>query len=189
MWSPTPTWTGQRCHANFSQSLGLQSNPFTTQIEPHDWMAEYFDALARINTILLDASRDFWSYISIGYFRQRQLAREVGSSTMPHKINPIDFENAEGNLGVANALLESFLGEAARVALAAGSLGLDRPAQYRRCHRPQPARVPVAAGGPRETGSGPRPHGDATSRPTGRSSARRFRPCCAVTGTAMPMNS
>ena len=92
----------------FLESLGLQSNPFTTQIEPHDWMAEYFDALARINTILLDAARDFWSYISIGYFRQRQLAREVGSSTMPHKVNPIDFENAEGNLGVANALLRHF---------------------------------------------------------------------------------
>ncbi len=92
----------------FLESLGLQANPFTTQIEPHDWMAEYFDALARINTIALDASRDFWSYISIGYFRQRQLAREVGSSTMPHKVNPIDFENAEGNLGVANALLRHF---------------------------------------------------------------------------------
>jgi adenylosuccinate lyase len=92
----------------FLETLGLRSNPFTTQVEPHDWMAEYFDALARINTILLDAARDFWGYISIGYFRQRQLAREVGSSTMPHKVNPIDFENAEGNLGVANALLHHF---------------------------------------------------------------------------------
>jgi adenylosuccinate lyase len=94
--------------AGFLASLGLESNPLTTQIEPHDWMAEYFDALARINTVLLDASRDFWSYISIGYFRQRQVAREVGSSTMPHKVNPIDFENAEGNLGIANALLGHF---------------------------------------------------------------------------------
>jgi adenylosuccinate lyase len=93
---------------DFLETLGLQSNPFTTQVEPHDWMAEHFDALARINTILLDAARDFWGYISIGYFRQRPLAREVGSSTMPHKINPIDFENAEGNLGVANALLHHF---------------------------------------------------------------------------------
>jgi adenylosuccinate lyase len=92
----------------FIESLGLQCNPYTTQIEPHDWMAEYCDALARINTVLLDASRDFWGYISIGYFRQRQLAHEVGSSTMPHKVNPIDFENAEGNFGVANALLRHF---------------------------------------------------------------------------------
>ncbi len=93
---------------DFLRSLGLEPNPLTTQIEPHDWMAEYFDALARINTILIDAARDFWAYISIGYFRQRPKAHEVGSSTMPHKINPIDFENAEGNLGVANALLHHF---------------------------------------------------------------------------------
>ncbi|MCO5135062.1 MAG: lyase family protein, partial [Phyllobacteriaceae bacterium] len=91
---------------DFLASLGLEANPFTTQIEPHDWMAEYFDALARINTILIDAARDFWGYISIGYFRQRAQANEVGSSTMPHKVNPIDFENAEGNLGIANALLQ-----------------------------------------------------------------------------------
>ena len=92
----------------FIDSLGLIPNLYTTQIEPHDWIAEYCDALARINTIMLDACRDFWSYISIGYFRQRQIESEVGSSTMPHKVNPIDFENAEGNLGVANALLRHF---------------------------------------------------------------------------------
>jgi adenylosuccinate lyase len=92
----------------FIESLGLSWNAYTTQIEPHDWMAEYCDALARINTVLLDASRDFWSYISIGYFSQRRIDSEVGSSTMPHKVNPIDFENAEGNLGVANALLNHF---------------------------------------------------------------------------------
>ena len=92
----------------FIESLGLTWNPYTTQIEPHDWIAEYCDAVARLNTVMLDASRDFWSYISIGYFRQRQIESEVGSSTMPHKINPIDFENAEGNLGVANALLRHF---------------------------------------------------------------------------------
>lgn len=90
---------------DFIESLGLAWNPYTTQIEPHDWIAEYCDALARINTILLDACRDIWSYISIGYFRQKKIASEVGSSTMPHKVNPIDFENAEGNFGVANALL------------------------------------------------------------------------------------
>jgi adenylosuccinate lyase len=88
----------------FVESLGLTWNPYTTQIEPHDWMAEYFDALARLNTVLIDLCRDMWGYISIGYFRQRPVAGEVGSSTMPHKVNPIDFENAEGNLGVANAL-------------------------------------------------------------------------------------
>jgi adenylosuccinate lyase len=89
----------------FVESLGLDWNPLTTQIEPHDWTAEYCDALARINTVLLDAARDFWGYISIGYFRQQKRENEVGSSTMPHKVNPIDFENAEGNLGLANALL------------------------------------------------------------------------------------
>lgn len=89
----------------FVESLGLTWNPYTTQIEPHDWNAEYFDAQARINTILIDLCRDFWGYISIGYFKQRVVAGEVGSSTMPHKVNPIDFENGEGNLGLANALL------------------------------------------------------------------------------------
>jgi len=87
------------------ESLGLAWNPLTTQIEPHDWMAAYFDALARANTVLLDLCRDFWGYISVGCFRQKIVAGEVGSSTMPHKVNPIDFENAEGNFGVANALL------------------------------------------------------------------------------------
>jgi adenylosuccinate lyase len=87
------------------ESLGLEWNAYTTQIEPHDWMAEYFDALARCNTVLLDLCRDFWGYVSLGYFRQKVVAGEVGSSTMPHKVNPIDFENAEGNFGVANALL------------------------------------------------------------------------------------
>lgn len=90
----------------FVESLGLQWNPYTTQIEPHDWMAEYFQVITRAHTILVDLARDIWSYISIGYFRQKTVAGEVGSSTMPHKVNPIDFENAEGNLGVANALLE-----------------------------------------------------------------------------------
>jgi adenylosuccinate lyase len=87
------------------ERLGLTFNPYTIQIEPHDGMAELFDAIARANTILLDMDRDFWAYISIGYFKQRTKAGEIGSSTMPHKVNPIDFENSEGNLGVANALL------------------------------------------------------------------------------------
>ena len=85
--------------------LGLSFNPYTIQIEPHDWMAELFDALTRTNTILIDWSRDMWGYISLGYFNQRTKAGEIGSSTMPHKVNPIDFENAEGNFGLANAML------------------------------------------------------------------------------------
>ena len=89
----------------FVTSLGLEFNPYTTQIEPHDGLAEYFDAVARANTVLLDLDRDLWGYISLGYFRQRVKAGEVGSSTMPHKVNPIDFENSEGNIGAANALL------------------------------------------------------------------------------------
>jgi adenylosuccinate lyase len=94
--------------AAFVASLGLECNSHTTQIEPHDWIAEYCQALIRTNTILTDFARDMWGYISIGYFRQNAVAGEVGSSTMPHKINPIDFENAEGNFGVANALLAHF---------------------------------------------------------------------------------
>ena len=89
----------------FVESLGLQWNPYTTQIEPHDFMAEYFDALAGVNTVLIDFARDAWGYVSLGYFKQRVVAGETGSSTMPHKVNPIDFENGEGNLGLANALL------------------------------------------------------------------------------------
>ena len=95
----------------FVRSLGLGWNPLTTQIEPHDYVAELFDAHARFNNIVLDMCRDIWSYISIGYFRQLTIPGEVGSSTMPHKVNPIDFENAEGNLGIANALLEHLAGK------------------------------------------------------------------------------
>ncbi|PWQ98969.1 adenylosuccinate lyase [Leucothrix arctica] len=90
---------------NFVESLGLTWNPYTTQIEPHDYIAELFDAQCRYNTIMIDFCRDVWSYISFGHFKQKVIAGEVGSSTMPHKVNPIDFENAEGNLGIANALM------------------------------------------------------------------------------------
>ena len=90
---------------DFVESLGLQWNPYTTQIEPHDYIAELFDANCRYNTVMIDFCRDLWSYISLGHFKQKVIAGEVGSSTMPHKVNPIDFENAEGNLGVANALM------------------------------------------------------------------------------------
>jgi len=92
----------------FINGLGLDMNPYTTQIEPHDYLAEQFDCLARFNTVLIDFCRDVWAYISLGYFKQKTVADEVGSSTMPHKVNPIDFENAEGNLGIANALLGHF---------------------------------------------------------------------------------
>ena len=95
---------------NFVQQLGLEWNPYTTQIEPHDYMAEFFNAVARFNTILIDFDRDIWSYISIAYFKQKVVEGEVGSSAMPHKVNPIDFENSEGNLGIANAIL-SFLAD------------------------------------------------------------------------------
>ena len=88
----------------FVTSLGLNWNPYTTQIEPHDYIAELFDAIARFNTIVIDFDRDVWGYISLGYFKQKTIAGEVGSSTMPHKVNPIDFENSEGNLGIANAI-------------------------------------------------------------------------------------
>ena len=92
----------------FVTGLGLEYNPWTTQIEPHDWIGEYCDALAAANVICIDLCRDLWGYVSLGYLRQRALAGEVGSSTMPHKVNPIDFENAEGNCGIANALLRHF---------------------------------------------------------------------------------
>ncbi|MDF1688779.1 MAG: adenylosuccinate lyase [Cycloclasticus sp.] len=93
---------------DFVESLGLTFNPYTIQIEPHDYIAEYFHVLARVNTILIDFARDVWGYISVGYFKQKTIAGEVGSSTMPHKVNPIDFENAEGNFGIANALMNHF---------------------------------------------------------------------------------
>ncbi|MFO1311657.1 MAG: adenylosuccinate lyase [Burkholderiales bacterium] len=100
---PDVDW--ERLAARVVASLGLELNPYTTQIEPHDYMAELFDAVARANTILIDLDRDVWGYVSLGYFRQKVREGEVGSSTMPHKVNPIDFENSEGNLGIANAML------------------------------------------------------------------------------------
>ncbi len=99
---PGIDWQANAQH--FVESLGIDWNPYTTQIEPHDYIAELFDAIARFNTILIDLNRDIWGYISMGFFKQRVVAGEVGSSTMPHKVNPIDFENSEGNLGLANAV-------------------------------------------------------------------------------------
>ena len=106
---PDVDWEG-RCRRFVEEDLGLTFNPYTIQIEPHDYMAEFFQAVSRINTILIDFNRDVWGYISLGYFKQKVKAGEVGSSTMPHKVNPIDFENSEGNLGMANAVL-AFLSE------------------------------------------------------------------------------
>ena len=103
--SAYPTFDWESFAKNFVESLGLVYNPMTIQIEPHDYMAELYDTLARINTILIDLNRDIWGYISVGYFKQKVKAGEIGSSTMPHKVNPIDFENSEGNLGLANAVL------------------------------------------------------------------------------------
>src|SRR5487761_1903178 len=100
---PDVDWAGFA--ERFVTARGRTFNPYTIQIEPHDYMAELFDAFARINTILVDLNRDIWSYISLGYFKQKVIKGEVGSSTMPHKVNPIDFENSEGNLGLANAVL------------------------------------------------------------------------------------
>ena len=106
---PDVDWEGH-CRRFVEEDLGLTFNPYTIQIEPHDYMAEFFQAVFRINTILIDFNRDVWGYISLGYFKQKVKAGEVGSSTMPHKVNPIDFENSEGNLGMANAVL-AFLSE------------------------------------------------------------------------------
>ncbi len=103
--SAYPNIDWQSFAQQFVENLGLSWNPYTTQIEPHDYVAELFGICARFNTILIDLNRDIWSYISIGYFKQRTIAGEIGSSTMPHKVNPIDFENSEGNLGLANAML------------------------------------------------------------------------------------
>ena len=103
--SAYPKFDWENFAKNFVQNLGLTYNPLTIQIEPHDYMAELYDCLSRINTILIDLNRDIWGYISVGYFKQKIKAGEIGSSTMPHKVNPIDFENSEGNLGLANAVL------------------------------------------------------------------------------------
>ncbi|WP_251360002.1 adenylosuccinate lyase [Kangiella sp. TOML190] len=106
--SAYPEFDWQSFAEQFVTSLGLTWNPYTTQIEPHDYMAELFDAIARFNTILIDFDRDIWAYIALGHFKQKTIAGEIGSSTMPHKVNPIDFENSEGNLGIANALFDHF---------------------------------------------------------------------------------
>lgn len=103
--SAYPDFDWESFAKGFVESLGLDYNPMTIQIEPHDYMAEIYDILARTNTILIDINRDLWGYISVGYFKQKVKAGEIGSSTMPHKVNPIDFENSEGNLGMANAIL------------------------------------------------------------------------------------
>lgn len=106
---PDLNWAAD--NQSFVESLGLSWNPYTTQIEPHDYMAELFNAICRFNTVLIDFDRDIWAYISLGYFKQKAIKGEIGSSTMPHKVNPIDFENSEGNLGLANAIMEHLAGK------------------------------------------------------------------------------
>ncbi len=103
--SAYPNINWHKFSEEFVTSLGLDWNPYTTQIEPHDYIAEYFDAVVRFNTIIIDFDRDLWGYIALNHFKQRTIAGEIGSSTMPHKVNPIDFENSEGNLGLANAVM------------------------------------------------------------------------------------
>ena len=122
--SAYPDIDWQQMAEKFIGSLGLELNPYTTQIEPHDNVAELFDAIARFNTIVLDFDRDIWAYISNGYFKQKMISGEVGSSTMPHKVNPIDFENSEGNIGIANALLNHMSAKVTGEPLAARSDGL-----------------------------------------------------------------
>ena len=169
------------------RSLQLEYNPLTTQIEPHDWIAEYCDALAAVNVILIDLCRDFWGYISLGYLRQRAVAGEVGSSTMPHKVNPIDFENAEGNCGVANALLRHF---AEKLPMSRWQRDLTDSTVLRN--------LGVALGhtliawkslarGLAKIEADPAAHRRRTSRAPGKSWARRCRRCCArrVSRTAM----
>ena len=165
---------GARSRRGVVAGLGLEFNPYTTQIEPHDYMAELFDAIARANTILIDLDRDVWGYVSLGYFRQRMKEGEVGSSTMPHKVNPIDFENSEGNLGLANALLRHLAGEAADLALAARPHRLDGAAQHGRR-----ARATRCSAGSR-CGRG---------SPSSRSTARASPPTSTPTGRCWPSRS
>jgi Adenylosuccinate lyase (EC 4.3.2.2) len=133
--------------------LGLTFQPYSIQIEPHDYMAELFDAVARANTILVDLSRDIWGYVSLGYFKQRLKAGEIGSSTMPHKVNPIDFENAEGNLGLANALLRHLSEKAAHQPLAARPDRQHRAAQHGRGPGLRRAGLCLAADWPEQAGT------------------------------------
>ena len=146
----------------FVEGLGIVFNPYTTQIEPHDNVAEIGDATRRANTILIDLARDIWGYISLGYFKQTLKEGEVGSSTMPHKVNPIDFENAEGNFGLANALVRAFQRQAADQPLAARPHRFHRAARARHRLRPYPGRTGFAGQGPGQADRGP---GTAGRRP------------------------
>ncbi len=183
---PDVDW--ERLAAKVVNEVGLEFNPYTTQIEPHDYMAELFDAIARANTVLIDLDRDLWGYISLGYFRQRTREGEIGSSTMPHKVNPIDFENSEGNLGLANALLrhmaeklpisrwqrdltDSTVLRNMGVALGHTLLGWTALAQG-------------VTSSPSTTRASP-----PTSTPTGRCWPSRSRPSCAATAPPIPTSS
>ena len=181
---PDADWPATSRRRFVEEELGLEWNPYTTQIEPHDWLAELFGAVARLNTVLVDFARDAWGYISLGYFRSRAAAGEVGSSTMPHKVNPIDFENAEGNLGLANALLDHLARKLPDLALAARLERFDGASQPRGRSRVQPGRMEsrssVGLNGSSSTGR----RSTRTSSAIPRCSPRRSRPSCA--GTARP---
>jgi hypothetical protein len=156
--------------------LGLTFQPYSIQIEPHDYMAELFDAVARANTILIDWSRDVWGYVSLGYFKQKLKAGEIGSSTMPHKVNPIDFENAEGNLGLANALLRHLSEKLPDQPLAARPDRLHRAAQHGRGAGLCRAGLPVAADRPEQAGAQRRTAWPPTWTPPGKCWPSRSRP-------------
>ena len=181
---PEVDWPALAQH--FVESLGLDWNPYTTQIEPHDGIAELCDAIRRVNTILIDLCRDIWGYISLGYFRQALKPGEVGSSTMPHKVNPIDFENAEGNLGIANALFDALRRKAADLALAARPDRLDRAARTRHRLRPHPGRTRIAAARPGQARARTPSAWPPISTRTGRFWPRRSRPSCAATALPDP---
>ena len=171
---PDVDW--ERLAARVVTGLGLELNPYTTQIEPHDYMAELFDAIARVNTVLIDLDRDLWGYVSLGYFRQKMREGEVGSSTMPHKVNPIDFENSEGNLGLANALLRHLAEKLPDLALPARSHRFHRPAQHGRRAGLCAARLARVAPGARQARQPTRRAWPPTSTPTGKCSRSRSRP-------------
>ena len=184
--SPTRTSTGRPSRHRFVESLGLDPNPYTTQIEPHDWTAEYAHALFRYNTILIDFARDLWGYISLGYFRQKVAAGEVGSSTMPHKVNPIDFENAEGNLGMANAMLGPLRRKTAGLALAARPDRLDGAAQFRRRAGLRADRTGSHCGKASANWSSTQRRYVTMWTPPGKCSPRPCRPSCAATVSRSP---
>ena len=168
--------------------LGLSWNPYTTQIEPHDYIAELFDAIARFNTILIDFDRDVWGYISLGYFKQKTVAGEIGSSTMPHKVNPIDFENSEGNLGIANALFQHL---ASKLPISRWQRDLTDSTVLRNLALASPTASSPTRRASRVSASwsSTLPASPKTSMPAGKCLPSRYRPSCGVMPWRMPTRS